>query len=152
MELALALDLLGANRLAEASLQWSRSDRGGDRDRGSMGLACRLIRGPFLLLEDGRAVAIYTLCSTRLCRYAAGGWRRLKVRDARYASVARARSATGQPETFSALFDMASSRAHQAAHPTDDAAERRRRPSTTRAGGSAECRYADADLLRCVSW
>ena len=94
MELALALDLLGANRLAKAVLQWSRSDRGGDMDRGSMGLACRLIRGPFLLLKDERAVAIYTLCSTRLCRYAAGGWRRLKVRDARYASVARARSAT----------------------------------------------------------
>jgi hypothetical protein len=55
------------------------------------------------------------------------------------ASVARARSATGQPESFSALFDMASSRAHQAAHPTDDDQERR-------------ADYTDADLLRCVSW
>jgi hypothetical protein len=84
-------------------------------------------------------VAIYTLCTKRLCRYAAGGWRRLKVRDADDASVARARSATGQPESFSALFDMASSRAHQAAHPTDDDQERR-------------ADYTDADLLRCVSW
>jgi hypothetical protein len=46
-----------------------------------------------------------------------------------------------QGESFSALFDMASSRAHQAAHPTDDLA-----PSTNRPAD-----YTDADLLRCVS-
>jgi hypothetical protein len=41
-----------------------------------------------------------------------------------------------QGESFSALFDMASSRAHQAAHPTDDD-ECTDRPAD----------YTDADLL-----
>ena len=41
MELAQALDLLGANRLASASCNGRGSDSG-DRDRGSIRLACTL--------------------------------------------------------------------------------------------------------------
>jgi len=68
-------------------------------------------------------VAIYSLCTKRLCRYAAGGWRRLKVRDAGDASVARAKeeiSHAGAKDLLCVVRYGFFARAHQAAHPTDN--------------------------------